>query len=163
MTPVGMITALFCIFVLLVFYVVFCSEKLGVQTPSGLMVVQLRSESMANVLTYTYSVSVAAPVDADVVSRILVVTVNGVEQPANALAGDATDLGAIEAPQGALVVLSLTDVDDAGNKSVPATIEFTAEDTLAPAQPGAFTVTLVSEKVVADAPVADAPAAPESN
>ena len=110
---------------------------------------------MANVLTYTYNVSVAYPVDADVVSRILIVTVNGVDQPANVLAGTATDLGAIEVPQGALVVLSLTDVDDAGNKSQPATLEFTAEDTLAPAQPGGFAVTLVSENVVADAPVAD--------
>lgn len=158
MTPVGMITALFCIFVLMVLYVVFCSEKLGVQTPSGLMVMQLRSESMADILKY--SVSAPAPVDGDVVSRILTVTVNGVEQPAVPLAGNATDLGTIEAPQDAQVVLSLVDVDNAGLKSPPATLEFTAEDTIAPAQPGAFTVTLVGERVVADAPVA---AAPESN
>ena len=110
---------------------------------------------MANVLTY--SVSVAAPVDADVVSRVLTVTVNGVEQPAVTLAGNATDLGSVDVPQDSQVVLSLVDVDDAGNKSAPASVEFTAVDTLAPAQPGGFNVTLVSEKVVADVPVVETP------
>jgi hypothetical protein len=61
----------------------------------------------------------------------------------------------VDVPQDSLVVLSLVDVDDSGNKSAPATVEFVALDTLAPAQPGGFNVTLVSEKVVDDAPVVE--------
>ena len=72
-------------------------------------------------------------------------------------AGAATDLGSVDVPQDALVVLSLVDVDDAGNKSPPATVEFTAVDTLAPAQPGGFNVALVGEKVVVDVPVVETP------
>jgi len=126
-----------------------------VSVPSGLRVVLLRGETMANVLTY--NVSVNAPVDGDVVSRELTVTVNGVELMVVNAVGNATDLGSVDVPQDALVVLSLVDVDDAGNKSAPATVEFTAVDTLAPAQPGGFNVTLVSEKVVVDVPVVETP------
>jgi hypothetical protein len=129
--------------------------KVSVSVPIGLEVVLLKGEIMANVLTYR--VSVTAPVDGDVVSRELTVTVNGVElMVVNAL-GNATDLGFVDVPQDSRVVLSLIDVDDAGNRSVPATVEFTAVDTLAPAQPGGFNVTLVSETVVADAPVVETP------
>jgi len=120
--------------------------KRTVSVPRGLSVVLRKGETMANVLTYR--VSVNAPVDGDVVSRELTVTVNGVESTVVTAAGNATDLGSVDVPQDALVVLSLVDVDDAGNKSEPATVEFTALDTLAPAQPGGFNVTLVSEKVV---------------
>jgi hypothetical protein len=126
-----------------------------VSVPVGLRVVLLKGETMANVLTY--NVSVNAPVDGDVVLRELTVTVNGVESTVVTAAGNATDLGSVEVPQDSLVVLSLVDVDDAGNKSEPATVEFTALDTLAPAQPGGFNVTLVSEKVVVDAPVVETP------
>ena len=130
-------------------------SRVFVNVPSGLSVVLTRGETMANVLTYR--VSVNAPVDGDVVSRELTVIVNGVESTVVTAAGNATDLGSVEVPQDSLVVLSLVDVDDAGNKSEPATVEFTALDTLAPAQPGGFNVTLVSEKVVADAPVVETP------
>ena len=126
-----------------------------VSVPQGLRVVLLRGETMANVLTYR--VSVNAPVDGDVVSRELTVTVNGVESTVVTTAGAATDLGSVDVPQDALVVLSLVDVDDAGNKSPPATVEFTAVDTLAPAQPGGFNVALVGEKVVVDVPVVETP------
>jgi hypothetical protein len=124
-----------------------------VSVPVGLRVVLQRGETMANVLTYR--VSVNAPVDGDVVSRELTVTVNGVESSVVTAAGNATDLGSVDVPQDSLVVLSLVDVDDSGNKSAPATVEFVALDTLAPAQPGGFNVTLVSEKVVDDAPVVE--------
>jgi hypothetical protein len=130
-------------------------EAVFVRVPAGLKVFLLTGETMANVLTYR--VSVNAPVDADVVSRELTVTVNGVESTVVTAAGTATDLGSVDVPQDSKVVLSLVDIDDAGNKSAPATVEFTALDTLAPAQPGGFNVTLVSEKVVADAPVVETP------
>jgi hypothetical protein len=42
-------------------------------------------------------------------------------------------------------MLSLVDVDDVGNTSPPATLEFVATDTIPPEVPGGFTVSLVRE------------------
>jgi hypothetical protein len=93
-----------------------------------------------------YSVTVAAAVDADVVTRVLTVNVDGIGRDSVEFSGTATDLGEIVVPQDSYVVLSLVDVDDAGNKSEPATLEFTATDTVPPQQPGALGVSLVSEE-----------------
>ena len=94
----------------------------------------------------TYQVTVAAPVDYDVVSRQLTVTVDGVAEGTRTYDGGATDLGSIEVLQNSNVVLTLVDVDDAGNYSEPAVIDFVAADTLRPSTPGAFSVVLVSER-----------------
>jgi len=100
---------------------------------------------MANVLTY--SVSAAAPVDGDVVTRLLTLVVNGEDQGTAELPATAADnLSVFSVPQDAEVVLTLVDVDDAGNKSEPAVLTFTATDTIPPQQPGALGVTLVSEE-----------------
>ena len=117
----------------------------SLETPVGLMVEEVRSNNMADVLTYR--VSVGAPESADVVERQLVVAVgdSATVDVFKVFPGDATDLGEVSAPQGASVLLTLVDVDDAGNRSEPAVLEFVAEDTLPPAQPGSFGVTLVRE------------------
>lgn len=107
---------------------------------------------MADVLGF--EVTVAPVVDKDVVERELTLVVNGGEPVVSRFPGNATDLGAVTVPQGASVVLSLVDVDDAGNRSLPATLEFVAEDTLPPSQPGGLAVTLVHETHVEDAPEA---------
>jgi hypothetical protein len=57
-----------------------------------------------------------------------------------------TSFGEIVAPQEATVVVTLVDVDDAGNESPPSFYEFIAKDTIAPAQPGSLGVTLVREE-----------------
>lgn len=93
-----------------------------------------------------YSVSAGAPVDKDVASRELSVTINGNATPVATFPGTATDLGNISVDQGATVSMTLVDIDDAGNRSQPATVEFTAADTIPPAQPGSFGVTLVREE-----------------
>jgi hypothetical protein len=94
-----------------------------------------------------YSVSAAAPIDNDVVERRLTVDVVGSEPTTITFPGDATDLGEIKVEQGATVTLSLVDVDDAGNPSTPAVAgPFEAVDTIAPAKPGEFGVTLVREE-----------------
>jgi hypothetical protein len=92
-----------------------------------------------------YSVTAGPAVDSDVATRRLTVTINGeivstVDHPAAT-----TSFGEITAPEDASVVLSLVDVDDAGNESQPAFYEFTTKDTIAPAQPGSLGVTLVRE------------------
>lgn len=97
--------------------------------------------------TLTYIVSVGPVVDADVVSRELSVFVDGAEtaREIRSYPADATGLGTVLVTQGSAVVLKLVDVDDAGNRSEPAVLEFTATDTLAPAVPGGLGVTLVNE------------------
>lgn len=100
-------------------------------------------ESMALI----YTVTAGAPVDRDVVARELTVIVNGeASGEPRTYPGSATDLGEVRVEQDANVVLALVDVDDAGNRSQPATVEFTATDTIPPAQPGAFGVQLVREQ-----------------
>jgi hypothetical protein len=92
-----------------------------------------------------YSVTAGPAVDSDVTSRRLTVTINGevsstVDHPA-----ETTSFGEVAAPQDASVVISLVDIDDAGNESQPSFYEFVAKDTIAPAQPGSLGVTLVRE------------------
>ena len=95
--------------------------------------------------TLVYEISVGAPAVGDVVARRLTVIVNGLPQETKEFAAETVSFGALSVPQDAEVLLSLSDRDDAGNYSAPATIEFVAADTIAPPTPGAFTVTLVGE------------------
>lgn len=97
--------------------------------------------------TLTYNVSVGPVVDADVVSRELSVYVDGEEtaRETRVYPADAIGLGSVSVPQNAAVVLKLVDIDDAGNRSEPAVLEFTATDTIAPSAPGDLGVTLVNE------------------
>jgi len=135
-----------------------------VNVPVGLKVVLLKGETMANVLTY--SVSAAAPVDGDVVARLLTFVVNGEYQGVTELPATAAGvLKTFSVPQDAEVVLTLVDVDDAGNKSEPAVLTFVALDTIPPAQPGSFGVTLLSESTTVDVvevPVVEVPVVEES-
>lgn len=98
---------------------------------------------MSDVLTYV--ISAGPVVDHDVVARELSAVVDGVVQPVAVFPGTATELGSVTAPQNASVVLVLVDIDDAGNRSAPAVVDFVAVDTLPPAQPGSFGVTLIAE------------------
>lgn len=106
------------------------------------MIVRKETLSMALV----YSVSAGPVVDADVVARRLTVTVDGVADVLPDFPAATTLFGeVITVPQDASVVLTLVDIDDAGNASEPAFVEFVALDTIPPAQPGSFGVTLVRE------------------
>lgn len=101
-----------------------------------------RSKTVPNQLTYSI---VAAPAsDVDVVERLLTVTVDG-ESSSKAYPGDASKFDDLTVSQGANVILSLVDVDDAGNRSGAATLAFEALDTIPPADPSGLGVTLVSE------------------
>jgi hypothetical protein len=93
-----------------------------------------------------YSVSAAPAVDADVVSRRLTVTVNGEARESSDFSADATSFGELAVSDNDAVVLTLVDIDDAGNVSEPAVFEFVAVDTIPPAKPGEFGVSLVREE-----------------
>ena len=93
-----------------------------------------------------YAISAAPPVDSDVVERQLTIDVGNETPQVVTFPANATNLGEVQAEQGATVTLSLVDLDDAGNPSEPAVVEFVATDTIPPAQPGQFGVTLVREE-----------------
>ena len=155
------VVVLWCLvyFALELYVLVWCEVVAHVRAPIGFSVALHKGETMANVLTY--SVSAAAPVDGDVVARLLTFVVNGEYQGVTELPATASGvLKTFSVPQDAEVVLTLVDVDDAGNKSEPAVLTFVALDTIQPAQPGSFGVTLISESTtvdVVDVPVVDVP------
>lgn len=95
-------------------------------------------------MALVYLVTAGAPVDHDVVNRVLTVTVGGVSETTT-VSGDTTNFGEITVPQDVEVTLTLVDVDDAGNKSEPAEVTFVSADTIPPAKPGEFGVTIVRE------------------
>ena len=97
-------------------------------------------------MALVYTVSAGPAVDADVTGRQLTVMVNGEVLSTVELSGSATDLGEFKVEQNSNVSLSLVDIDDAGNRSQPAVLEFVATDTIPPAQPGSFGVTLAREE-----------------
>lgn len=97
-------------------------------------------------MALVYAVTAGQPVDSDVVARELTVVVDGAVVSTESFNGDETDLGEIKVPQDSSVVLTLIDIDDANNRSQPATVEFKATDTIAPAAPGSFGVTLSREE-----------------
>ena len=103
---------------------------------------------MSDVLVF--EVTAGPVVDGDVVSRELTVSVDGVSEGARNYPANTTSFGNLEVPQNASVSLQLIDIDDAGNRSVPAFVDFVAIDTLPPAAPGSFGVTLLAEKQAAD-------------
>lgn len=131
----------------------FFARRSEPDAPVSLSVEELRSNDMAD--SITYRVSAGAPVSGDVVSRLVTVVVDGVEQTATAYDGQSVDLGNITVPQDSSVVVTLVDVDDAGNKSEPASITFVAADTIPPAQPGFLGVTLVGETTNTGSSVVD--------
>lgn len=120
-----------------------CPEPIVIPQPQDFVAQQIGRDLMAD--TLVYEISVGAPAVGDVVARRLTVVVNGVAQEVKEFPADTVSFGALAVPQDAEVLLSLSDRDDAGNYSEPATIEFVAADTIAPPVPGAFTVTLVGE------------------
>jgi len=105
----------------------------------------VRKEKRDTYMSLVYELTCAPTTEVDVVERKLVVTVNGEVVSTDSYSKDTTSLGERTFAQGDNVVLSLVDIDDAGNVSEPAMVEFTALDTIAPSTPG-LSVTLVREE-----------------
>jgi len=116
-----------------------------IPAPVGLFLNQIEGDSMAD--TLTYEIVVAAPAVGDVVSREVTVVVDGLYNEPVSHPATAVNLGQITVPQDSKVIVSVTDVDDAGNRSDPATLIFTAVDTVPPPVPGSVSVVLVGENV----------------
>jgi hypothetical protein len=101
---------------------------------------------MADKLTYRVNL-VPVPEDSDIVQQVLAVTVGDTVTTLPPVLADVTSTE-IVVDQDSQVDLSLTYIDDAGNVSQARTFSFVATDTLPPAVPGEFSVTLVSESSV---------------
>ena len=151
-----MVVALFLgllVFILLVVMLLDSQENQQLEKPSGLVLKQTGRKQMADLLTY--QVTAAASTAADAVSREVSLVIDGAEPVVTVYAPTEENLGSVTVPQNAKVTVSVVDVDDAGNRSEPAVLSFTATDTLPPPVPGAVSVTLVSEESIPD--VAPAP------
>lgn len=96
-------------------------------------------------LMLVYSISVGAAVDNDVSERRMTVEVNGQTVETQTYSFDVVNLGEKSFNEGDKVKLTLVDVDDVGNVSEPAVVEFVAADTIPPSSPGGFGVNLVRE------------------
>jgi hypothetical protein len=123
-------------------------QKMGMRTihPQAFRAKCVRQVKRGKYMALVYNVTAGSVVDADVVNRRLSVVVNGVDRGTNEYPADTTSFGELSFSDNDSVVLTLVDVDDAGNSSSPAVVEFVAADTLPPAQPGDFGVTLVREE-----------------
>jgi hypothetical protein len=104
----------------------------------------VRKEKRGTNMALVYELTCLPPVDHDVVERRLTVKVNGDVKSTDVYSSETTNLGEKTFIEGDNVLLTLVDVDDVGNVSEPAVVEFVAADTLPPAMPG-FSVTLVRE------------------
>jgi hypothetical protein len=117
-------------------------QSMWLRRPQRLRVRLIRQE---NDMALVYAVSAAAPVDSDVVERRLTIEVDGVVEM-RTLPPSATELGEIKVARDAEVLLALVDADGSGNVSEPATFEFVAVDTIPPAKPGEFGVSLLRQE-----------------
>lgn len=111
-----------------------------VQTPS--FSIKLKGELMADMLTYELGLN---PVGVDVESQKVTVIADDVMVFHGVLDKD-TAMVEFTVEQDSAVSVSLVYIDDAGNESNPATMDFVAVDTLAPDAPAGFgELRLVSE------------------
>jgi len=122
-------------------------KRLSIRTihPYDLKAILVRSKK-GDTKMLVYNVTAGSVVDNDVSERRLAVSVNGEIVKTSTYSSDTTSFGELSFQDNDNVVLTLVDVDDAGNASSPATYEFVALDTLPPAKPGEFGVTLVREE-----------------
>jgi hypothetical protein len=93
----------------------------------------------------TYAVTAGPVTDADVVTRTVTVSINGEAAESRSYPSETLTFDPLAVAEGDNVVMTLVDIDNAGNPSAPAVVEFVAADTLPPSRPGGFGVTLVHE------------------
>lgn len=122
-------------------------QKMNMRTihPLAFKTVLVRKEKGID-MALVYNVTAAPVTDSDVVERRLTATVNGTAGETKVYPSDTTSFGEFSFAQNDNVVLTLVDVDDAGNVSTPAVVDFTATDTLPPSAPGQLGVALVREE-----------------
>ena len=89
----------------------------------------------------------AAP---DVIEREVVIKIGDKETQLN-IPGDQTLIEAYKGAQGALVEVTLVDIDDAGNRSLPSTATIELVDKISPPKPGQIGLEIFDEAFSEDA------------
>jgi hypothetical protein len=97
-----------------------------------------------NNMALKFKVVLPTELTPDVINRELTVTINGETQVQN-VAKETAEVGDFEGPDGAIVELSLVDVDDAGNRSDASVLTTSLTDTIAPAKPGDLAMVVTAE------------------
>jgi hypothetical protein len=95
-------------------------------------------------LPLIYQITASQPKASDVVSRRLIIYVNGNLTLDHTYPSDTTNFGKFEFYHNDLVEVVVTDMDDAANVSSPTVYKFVAKDTVAPLPPD-VTVDFISE------------------
>lgn len=117
--------------------------------PVGLTI--LGEDTMADEILFRVTLpAISAP---DVVRREISLSINGVDSAPlfiDALGTTATDT--LRGPQNATVVVSLIDVDDAGNRSQASSGTFVLLDVVAPPAPGSLGIEVLGEEHVVTPP-----------
>lgn len=132
-----------CIDIILLYILVYKILKIN-KTVTKPLNINYLYKNKGDIMSLVYEITCAAPVDSDVIERRLTVTVNGNIVSTDSYSATSINLGEKSFNQGDNVILSLVDVDDVGNVSSPATVEFVAADTLPPSMPS-IGVTLIRE------------------
>jgi hypothetical protein len=102
-----------------------------------------RKNIMFNFLVY--DIVVSPPKDKDVVSRRLIIEVNGIKTYDEMYPAKTINFGEFNFIHLDNVSIYASDIDDAGNESEKTTLQFTAIDTIGPSKPESIKVNLIRE------------------
>ena len=118
-------------------------KKLLFRLGPGKITVQIIGENRMSdsLLFVVYLPPKSAP---DVVARELTVEINGSIQVLE-LDADSSEVPALSGPDGASVILSLVDIDNAGNRSEASVFSTELKDTIAPPKPGMLGLEVTAE------------------
>jgi hypothetical protein len=123
-------------------------QKIYMRTiyPTAFSITFVRSDNKGDIMALVYTLEAGPVTVSDVTSRKLTVTVNGSVVSENSFPKETVSFGEFSFADNDKVTATLVDIDDAGNVSQPAVVEFVAADTLAPPVPGEFGAKLVREQ-----------------
>ena len=96
-------------------------------------------------MALVYEFQCGLPLDSDVVERRLSVVAGDGEPTVKSYPANTANFGEFSFEENVHVVITLVDVDDAGNVSDPAIASFTTSDTIPPRVPVGFAVSLIKE------------------
>jgi len=96
-------------------------------------------------MSLVYEFQCGLPLDSDVVERRLSVVAGDGEPTVKSYPANTSNFGEFSFEENVHVVITLVDVDDAGNVSDPAVASFTTSDTIPPRVPVGFAVSLIRE------------------
>jgi len=119
------------------------SVKFSLYRPGFLTITQTGENGMG---TISFKVVLPVLADTDVVSRELSVKIGEADAVVQTVAKDVAEVDGFSGDQDVAVVLSLTDIDDAGNRSEASTLEGKLIDTFAPAKPGELSLVETGEQ-----------------